>query len=153
MNEYTPENQLQVNPKHLQELIRLANLNVQNVLKAKATSYGAVCGSSTDGNYTNDLLCSVIPGTSVRITTGYTITEINGEILINHVPETDVPMAAYGSGTYYIYIVPKKIEYENGLLTFTNGSKTVIITADPTLGEGDFTKLSPFEYLIIHDGT
>jgi hypothetical protein len=122
----------------------LNNLNIQNHIKAKADSYG-VCAGLTAGGLTGECLCSVVPGTNIRIATGYCIANISNEIVIVSIPQTDVDMSTY-SGTYYIYIVPEKSSYEDGLLTFTNGSKTVTIDAD-----GDFDKLNPYEYLVIID--
>ena len=143
MNKYNALTKIKIHSKSLGELIRLNNLNIQNLIKAKADSYGVVAGL-TSGGLTGECLCTVVPGTNIRIAAGYCIANISNEIVIVSVSQTDIDFSAY-SGTYFIYIVPEKSSYEDGLLTFTNLSKTV------TIADGNFDKLNPYEYLVIVD--
>jgi hypothetical protein len=145
MNKVNFGTKLRIHNKIMKQFMESTNSNLEELIRAKAITFGVVLEKTTGGIYTEDCRVRKESELSIDINGGYCIWNLNNEIIIIKVDRTSIDLSEYGDGSFYITVVPKKSSYEEGILSFTNGSKTVSIAG------GTFTKIYPFEYIGIYD--
>ncbi len=124
----------------------LGNGNIAKLIKATGLTFGVVTEKLPSGVLDIDMKVEQSSDTSVFINPGYFISYDGTEIRIVEVPNTPIDLTSQPDDTdLRIYAIPNSNSYEAGTLTFTNGSKTVVIT------DGSFAKLDPYESLVITD--
>ena len=147
MNKIDIKPRLHIYTRILNQARLLQQQNLELFVKALGLSFGVVAYKQSGGGLSDDLKVSYTSNT-LELHSGYIIALISGEITPMYIPAQSVPLAGLTpNSTYYIYIAHKYSNYESGTLSFTNGSKVVSVSG------GDFTKLDPFEYLVISDSS
>lgn len=130
-----------------QALAVLANGNVERYLRSITNTFGFVIRKLPNGELDYDLKTNN-KGSSIDMSGGYLIADDNGALRIIRIPSQAISLSGLVDGTTYgLYIVPKQHNYEEGTLTFTNGSKSVVVTG------GNFNKLKTFDGLVIDTST
>lgn len=135
---------LYITGKIWNELSKLSNLNLQNLIKSITLSYGVIAYKSEGGDLSSELYASKSGDNAVTIAEGAVLDNKDGEIILALVPQTVVDFSsAVPNAIYTIYIQPKKTSIEVGTVGFVNGSKQVTITG------GNFSKVCPFQYILV----
>lgn len=137
---------LRIGSKFVSTALDLNNEDLQDYIKSITSKYGLAIDTLENGNLSIDFQIHIFQG-ALWLNSGYFISRIEDEILVGYVEDQTIQGNPNDllPGTYGIYLIPKKSNYEEGTIDLTNGSDII------QSNNANFSKLQPFDRIKIED--